>query len=126
MGQRVVVEGLLHLIEPLQRLAPEHAMDRFAALGGAVQDERAFPEAIERAREGRTGIVVNVGDFPLVGTEEFSVITLPYRPHGGLLGVIAPVCMDYGRAMSALTYVANRLEALLVSSRGRAPEGEGR
>lgn len=126
MGQRVVVEGLLHLIEPLQRLAPEHAIERFAALGRAVQDEKAFPEALERARKGRTGIVVNVGDFPLAGTEEFSVITLPYRPHGGLLGVIAPVCMDYGRAMSALTYVANRLEALLTSARGRAPEGEGR
>jgi heat-inducible transcriptional repressor len=126
MSQRVVVEGLLHLIEPLQWLAPERAVERFAALHRAVQDETAFPAALERAREGRSGIIVNVGDFPLAGMEEFSVITCPYRPHGGLLGVIAPVCMDYGRSMSASTYVANRLEALLVSSCGRASEGEPR
>jgi len=126
MGQRVIVEGMLHLIEPLQRVAPEEAMARFAALSRAVQDEAAFPAALERAREGRGGIVVNVGDFPLPGTEGFSVISCPYRPHGGLLGVIAPVCMDYGRAMSASTYVANRLEALLISSRCRPTEGEAR
>jgi hypothetical protein len=31
--------------------------------------------------------------------------------------------MDYGRAMSAATFVASRLEALLVAARAREEEG---
>jgi transcriptional regulator of heat shock response len=48
--------------------------------------------------------------------EEFSVITHDYRPYSGVIGVIAPLWMDYSRALSATSYIANRLEALLVAS----------
>jgi heat-inducible transcriptional repressor len=116
MGKHVIVDGLLQLIDRLEELAPEDAAVRFARLGRAVQDETAFPEALARARGNRAGVVVNVGDFPLPGFEEFSVISSDYRPHAGVLGIIAPICMDYGRAMSASMYVANRLEALLVAA----------
>jgi heat-inducible transcriptional repressor len=126
MGRRVVVDGLLQLIDRLQEVAPEGAMHRFAQLSRAVQDEAAFPDALERARKGRTGVVVNVGDFPLPGLDEFSIVSCDYRPHGGVLGIIAPTCMDYGRSMSASTYVANRLEALLAAACSRETKRDSR
>jgi heat-inducible transcriptional repressor len=119
MGKRVIVDGLLQLIDRLEELSLEDAAGRFARLGRAVQDEAGFPEALAQVRNHRQGVVVNIGDFPLPGFEEFSVISSDYRPHGGVLGVIAPTCMDYGRAMSASMYVANRLEALLTAARCR-------
>jgi heat-inducible transcriptional repressor len=122
MGPRVVVDGLLHLLDALQGLVPHEAMARFSSLSRTIQDEEAVPRALERARVGRRGIVVNVGDLPLAGLENWSVVSCDYGPHSGVLGVIAPLWMDYGRAMSATTFVAGRLEALLVAARSRGQE----
>jgi heat-inducible transcriptional repressor len=122
-GPRVVVDGLLHALDALQGLAPGEAMARFSNLSRTLQDEEALPRALAAARAGRRGIVVNVGDLPLAGFEGWSVVSCDYRPHEGLLGVIGPVYMDYGRAMSAATFVASRLEALLVAARAREEEG---
>ncbi len=124
LRQRMEVEGLLQLIDDLEETVPEEAMARFASLSRAVQDEAGFTHALEQAREGRRGIAVHVGDFPLPGLEEFSIVSCDFRPHGGALGVIAPTWMEYGRSMSATTYVANRLEALLIGACATA-EGKG-
>jgi len=115
--RRVHLEGLLNLAADLQEMIPDRAMERFTRLGRALRDGAAFAEALHSARDGRQGIVVNVGDLPLPGLEEFSVVSCDYRPHTGLLGVIAPLWMDYGRAMSAASYIANRLETILLRSR---------
>lgn len=120
MGRRVVTDGLLHSLDSLQVLDPAEALDRFVRLNRAVHDETTFPQAIATSRRDRRGIVVHVGDFPLEGFEEWSVVSCDYRPRGGILGVIAPTWMDYGRAMSATAYVAARLEALLVGNRSRS------
>lgn len=120
--RRAHFEGLLNLTTDLQEMVPDEAMTRFAALSHAVQDEAAFVRAIRQTRAGRDGIVVNIGDFPLPGLEEFSVVSRSFRPHGGILGVVAPIWMDYGRALSTASYVANRLEALLMNSLARTPE----
>jgi len=117
--RRVYIEGLLNLASELQEMIPDEAMERFTQLGRAVRDQAAFAEAVYAGREGREGIVVNIGDFPLNGLEEFSVVSCDYRPHTGVLGVIAPLWMDYSRAMSAASYIANRLETLLLRSRVR-------
>ena len=97
-------------------------MARFVALGRATQNEEAFVAAIRRARGDGDGIIVNVGDLPLAGFEEFSIISCAFGPHDGVLGVIAPIWVDYGRAMSTTSYIANRLETLLVTSSGRELE----
>ena len=117
--QRLYTEGFLNLVDGLQETAPDHAMTRFAALIHAVQDEAEFTEAIRAARGGKRGLVVSVGDCPLCGLEDYSMVSSDYQPHGGILGVIAPLWMDYSKALSTTSYIANRLEALLVASCAR-------
>ena len=119
----VQIDGLLNLIGELQDIVPDGAMQRFADLSRAVADEGAFIEALHKAREGKDGIVVHVGDFPLNGLEEFSVISCSFRPHSGILGIVAPLWMDYGRSMSTALYIAGRLETLLVQSCAKSPGG---
>ena len=123
--QTVRFDGLLNLTDALQQTTPDHAMADFVSFSHAVRDEAGFIEALSRARSGREGLVVNIGDFPLSGLAEFSVVSCGYRPHAGALGVIGPLWMDYGRAISAASYVANRLEGLLVSSGARSSERIG-
>ncbi len=115
-AKHLYFEGVLNLVSDLQRSVPDQAMDRFAGLIRAVQDEDAFVEEIYRERGDKDGLVVSIGRLHRKGLEEFSVITSGYRPHGGVTGLIGPVWMNYGRAMSALSYIANRLETILVSS----------
>jgi len=122
MQQRTHFEGLLNLAESLQEVISDRAMDRFAGLSRAVQDEGAFIEALRAARGERRGLVVNIGDIALPGLEEFSVVSCEFRPHAGVLGVIAPLWMDYGRALSMTSYIANRLETLLVTASAKALE----
>ena len=121
--QRVVqFDGLLNLTDSLQEAVPDRAMASFASFSRAVRDEDGFIEAIDVAREGKEGLVVSIGDFPLPGLEEFSVVSCAYRPHLGVLGVIGPLWMDYGRTLSTTTYIANRLEGLFVASETRSSE----
>ncbi len=115
-GKRLYFEGVLNLVSDLQECVPDQAMNRFAGLISAVQDEEAFVNEIYRARGERSGLVVSIGEVRCPGLEEFSIITSDYRPHGGVMGVIGPIWMNYGRAMSALSYIANRMETILVSS----------
>jgi transcriptional regulator of heat shock response len=109
----------LNLTADLQEMVPDEAMERFVQLGRAVQDEDAFVAAMRRARSGQSGIRVNIGDLPLPGFNEFSVVSCSFGPYDGILGIIAPVWVDYGRAMSTTTYIASRLETLLVTSTAR-------
>ena len=116
---RAHFEGLLNLTPDLQEMIPEQAMARFVELGRAVQDETSFVDAVRTARAGRSGISVHIGDLPLEGLEEFSIVSCSFGPYDGVLGIIAPIWIDYGRAMSTTTYIANRLETLLVTSSAR-------
>jgi len=116
MSKRVETDGLLNLVDDLQRMIPEQAMARFAVLSRSLQSKMEFVAALERVRGEEPGVVVNIGDFPMDGMEDFSVISCSYRPHGGVLGVVAPLWMDYGRSLSAATYIAGRLESLLMTS----------
>jgi heat-inducible transcriptional repressor len=122
MQRPVRFEGLLNLTDALQQTVPHRAMADFASFSRAVRDEVGFIEAMLEARAGKEGIVVSIGDFPLPGLEQFSVVSCSYRPHSGVLGVIGPLWMDYGRALSTASYVANRLEGLLMTSGARSSE----
>ena len=122
--ERLYFEGVLNLVDDLREVVPDQALDRFVGLTHAMQDEGKFIAATRDSRGDKHGLSVHVGDFPLSGMEEFSVITHDYRPYSGVLGVIAPLWMDYSRALSATSYIANRLEALLVASCNRKLGGE--
>lgn len=122
MQRSIHIEGLLNLTETLMEVAPEQAMDHFSHLSLAAQDEHAFIDAVSKVRAGSDGLVVSIGDFPLDGMESFSVISREYRPHDGVLGVVGPLWMDYGRALSTASYLANRLESLLSPSHLRSLE----
>lgn len=122
MQRSVQFEGLLNLTETLKEVLTEQAMDHFSHLNRVVQDEVSFIEAVATVRMDREGLVASIGDFPLSGMESFSVISCEYRPHAGVLGVIGPLWMDYGRALSTASYLANRLELLLTCSHLRPLE----
>jgi heat-inducible transcriptional repressor len=122
MQRPVRFEGLLNLTDALQQTVPHRAMADFASFSRAMRDEVGFIEARLEARAGKEGIVVSIGDFPLPGLDQFSVVSCSYRPHSGVLGVIGPLWMDYGRALSTTSYVANRLEGLLITSGARSSE----
>jgi transcriptional regulator of heat shock response len=115
-SKRLYTEGILNLVSDLQEMGQDKAIDSFAGLIRAINDEKKLMREIYRKREGKSGLVVSIGEVCRPGLEEFSVITSDYRPHGGIIGVIGPLWMNYGRAMSALSYVAHRLETILVSS----------
>ncbi len=120
MQRPVRFDGLLNLADALQQTVPDRAMADFSDFSRAVRDEAGFIEAVSEARAETEGIVFSIGNFPLPGLEEFSVVTCDYRPHSGVLGVIGPLWMDYGRALSTVSYIANRLEGLLVNSAARS------
>ena len=122
MQRSIQFEGLLNLTETLKEVVPEQAMEHFSHLSLAAQDEASFIEAVAKARDGREGLVVSIGNFPLDGLGSFSVVSRDYRPHAGILGIIGPLWMDYGRALSTASYLANRLESLLSPSHLRSLE----
>ncbi|UCF09680.1 MAG: heat-inducible transcription repressor HrcA [Candidatus Bipolaricaulota bacterium] len=114
--QPLFLEGLTNVVGHLEAVQGDRAMKRFLGLVHAVQDRRRFADAVRATRSGKEGIGVSVSDFPLPNMEDFSVITMSYRPHGGVLGVVAPLWMDYSKALSTVSYVAHRLEAFLTRS----------
>jgi len=122
MQRSVQFEGLLNLTDTLKEVVPEQAMDHFSRLNRVVRDKVSFIEAVATARMDREGLVASIGDFPLSGMESFSVVSCEYRPHAGVLGVIGPLWMDYGRALSTASYLGNRLESLLTPSHLRLLE----
>jgi heat-inducible transcriptional repressor len=125
MQRPVRFDGLLNLTDALQQTVPDCAMADFASFSRAVRDEAGFIEAVAEARTGREGLVVSIGNFPLPGLEKFSVVSCGYRPQSIVLGVIGPLWMDYGRALSTASYVAHRLEGLLATSEARSSERMG-
>ncbi|MEA3356775.1 MAG: heat-inducible transcriptional repressor HrcA [Candidatus Bipolaricaulota bacterium] len=124
MGQHLYVEGILNVAKNLQAADSENAMKQFSSLIHAVQDENTFIETITNRRADKEGLVIAVGDCPLPGLEDYSLVTSDYRPYSGLLGVIAPLWMDYGKALSTTSYIANRLEALLIAACRRGSKGD--
>jgi heat-inducible transcriptional repressor len=114
--QPLFVEGLTHVVPHLHPVGAEEAMRRFLDLVRATQDRRRFADAIRASRNSEKDVVVSVGDFPLEGMREFSVVTTSYRPRDGILGVIGPLWMDYSRSLSTVSYVSNRLEAFLAGA----------
>jgi len=119
----VQFDGLFNLADALNSGPADHVIDQFTQLGRSLRDEPSFVAAVSEARDGREEIVVNIGDIPLAGLEDLSVVSCSYRPHAGVLGVIGPLWMDYGRILSATRYISSRLETLLLSSCTQYNEG---
>ncbi|MEE8195527.1 MAG: heat-inducible transcriptional repressor HrcA [Candidatus Bipolaricaulota bacterium] len=114
--RELCLEGILNITDDLQEVAPDQAMEQFVQLIHALHDEEAFAKTIIQRRANEAGVVISVGDCSLPGIAEYSTVTAGYGPHSGVLGVIGPLWMDYGKALSVTSYIANRLEALLVAS----------
>ena len=123
MQRPVQFDGLFNLADALNSIPSDRVVDQFTRLGRALRDEAAFVAAVSSARAEGADIVVNVGDLPLPGLENLSIVSCGYRPHGGVLGVIGPLWMDYGRVLSATRYIASRLETLLLSTCTQYDEG---
>lgn len=123
MQQSPYFEGVFNLLHLLQQTHADNAMDHFADLIQAIYEDSEFTKAIRTFRQDTDGVAVAIGNFPLSELGEYSVVTASFRPYSGVLGVIAPLWMDYSRALSVTSYIANRLEALFVSSCSSNSEG---
>ena len=122
--QPLFLEGLSNLLPELRTVEPETALDRFGGLMGSLKDPTAFVTAIRSYRKRDAGVAIAIGDLPLQGMEGFSVVAARYGPHDGVLGIIAPLWMDYSKALSATNYVGARLEAFFLGARARHAEEE--
>lgn len=122
--QPLFLEGLANLLPELRLVEPETALDRFAGLMSSLKDPTAFVKAVYAYRKGDPGVAIAIGDMPLPGMEGFSVVTSGYGPHDGVLGIIAPLWMDYSKALSATSYIGARLEAFFLGARARHAEEE--
>jgi len=125
--RELCLEGILNITDDLQEVAPDQAMEQFVQLIHALHNEEAFTKAIIQRRANKEGVVISVGDCSLPEMAEYSTVTASYGPHSGVpgvLGVIGPLWMDYGKALSVTSYIANRLEALLAASCAPVQEGD--
>lgn len=76
-------------------------------------EEQSFVELVLEIHRTGTGAQVRVGDLPVPGLEEVSLVSAPYLSGMGVLGVIGPLWLDYALALSAVRYVAKRLSGHL-------------
>jgi len=112
MDRRLHVEGLFNLLEQL--LGDGTEMDQIREILTLMGDVSRFTEAFGSARGKET--------YVFIGSEnkhpELGQCSLVFREFGfsGMLGVLGPVRMDYGKSVSVTTYIANRLQALLTLS----------
>jgi len=120
--QPLFLEGMANLLPELRTVEPETALDRFGGLMGSLKDPTAFVHAVRSYRNDHLGVAIAIGDLPLQGMEGFSVVSARYGPHDGVLGIIAPLWMDYSKALSATNYVGARLEAFFLAARARHAE----
>ena len=112
LERRLHVEGMFNLLEKLLEDGTE--MSRAQEILSLMGDVRKFAEAFGSARGKET--------YVFIGSEnrypELGGCSLVFREYGfsGMLGILGPVRMDYGKSVSVTTYIANRMQALLTLS----------
>jgi heat-inducible transcriptional repressor len=116
LERRLHVEGLFNLLERLLEDGIELKQAR--EILGLMGDVHRFSEAFGKLAENETQ--VRIGSENVY--DELKSCSLVYRHYGysGVLGILGPIRMDYGKAVSVTTYIANRLNAILVLSQREA------
>ncbi|MCS7216477.1 MAG: hypothetical protein N2507_01060 [Candidatus Bipolaricaulota bacterium] len=111
-------EGWPQLLSELGAHSPEWALARVRDLLRLMEDERGFAALIAELRAGREGVLAHVGEDLVPELRELTLVTAPYFPGQGVLGVAGPLWLDYARAFSAVRYLASRLQSLLLQCGG--------
>ncbi len=110
---RIFVEGWPQLLAELAVHSPEWALEKMQTLLQFLGEEGEFLELLAHLRAGQPGLMAHVGIEQIPELRDFALVTAPYFPEQGLLGVAGPLWMDYARAFSAVRYLASRLASLL-------------
>ncbi|MCI2425451.1 heat-inducible transcriptional repressor HrcA [Candidatus Acetothermia bacterium] len=114
--RRIYCEGIYNIVKKSERSAPEESLRNLAGLIESIDDAESFSKAIAEVRQGQTGIVASIGDYPLANFRDYAIITADYGRYAGVLGTIGPLWMDYAKAISAISYFAQRLKGAFTAT----------
>lgn len=108
---RIFVEGWPQFLRELATHSPEWALAKIQALLQFLGDESEFLALLSHLRIGRPGLMAHVGVEEVPELQDVALVTAPYFPEEGVLGVAGPLWMDYARVFSAVRYLASRLQS---------------
>ncbi len=111
-GERIYLGGTSNLL----RLPEFQDVERLRGVLGLLEQDAELLELLEQ-RTADDGVRVTIGrELPAQAIHDCSLVTATYRgPSGstGLLGLLGPTRMDYGRVTSLLGIVRRSLDELL-------------
>ncbi|MCS7240872.1 MAG: hypothetical protein NZ651_06480 [Candidatus Bipolaricaulota bacterium] len=110
---RIFIEGWPQLLSELAMISSEWALQKVQALLQLLGDEGNFVDLLWELRAGQGGLMAHVGVEQVPELRDFALVSAPYFPSRGILGVAGPLWMDYARTFSAVRYLASRLQFLL-------------
>jgi heat-inducible transcriptional repressor len=113
LHRHIYCEGIYSIVKKAEGIATAESLRNLIGLIESIDDENSFIEAITNLRQGQTGIVASIGDYPFANISDYAIITADYGSHTGILGTIGPLWMDYAKAVSATNYFAQRLKGVL-------------
>ncbi|HBR10263.1 TPA: heat-inducible transcription repressor HrcA [Candidatus Acetothermia bacterium] len=116
LHRHIYCEGIYNMVKKAEGITAEESLRNLTGLIELIDDEGSFIEAITEIRQGQTGIVASIGDYPLADISDYAIITADYGTHAGVLGAIGPLWMDYAKAVSATSYFAQRLKGVLTTT----------
>ena len=111
----IILRGMEDIIRQ-----PEFSdLERMRSLYRAVQGRRTLMQVLSRCTE-RRGIQILIGSENLTPElSEFTLVTSAYGPEDrplGSLGILGPIRMKYGRAVSVVEYVSRYFSHLLTAA----------
>jgi len=118
--RQIYVEGILNLLRLV--FTKENGLEEARKIIALLADEAKFSQVLEGVGQGLQAAIG--AENPVPQLHNYSMITMDYG-YGGILGVLGPIRMDYGKAFSATKYMANRLKAILtITNRQIAQKGD--
>ncbi len=117
-AQRLSLEGIINLLRRV--FDDQSSEDRARELLGVLEDQSALIDSLKDVPASDQVQVLIGTQNKLSELKDYSMVFMGYG-YSGILGVLGPMRMDYGRCFSATQYVGNRLRTILTLSE-RSPE----
>lgn len=112
-ASKIFIEGWPQLLSELALVSSDWALQKVQTLLQLLSDEGGFVDLLAELRAGQGGLMAHVGVEQVPELRDFTLVSAPYFPSRGILGVAGPLWMDYARTFSAVRYLASRLQFLL-------------
>jgi len=117
-AQRLSLEGIINLLRRV--FDDQSSEDRARELLSVLEDQSSLIESLKDVPTSEQVQVLIGAENKLSELKDYSMVFMGYG-FSGILGVLGPMRMDYGRCFSATQYVGNRLRTILTLSE-RPPE----